>query len=84
MVVLGGAGTLWGAALGGVIYQYLDFRLVSLSNSATIQELPAGLRVPLSEPLFILGSLFVLLVIFFPGGLAGLYRRVSGRFAGSE
>lgn len=83
MVVLGGAGTLWGAVLGGVIYQYLDFRLVSLSNSSTVQDLPAVLRVPLSEPLFILGSLFVLLVIFFPGGLAGLYRRISSRFVGS-
>lgn len=77
MVVLGGAGTLWGAALGGVIYQYLDFRLVALSNSETVQGLPAVLRVPLSEPLFILGSLFVVLVVFFPGGLAELYRRFS-------
>ena len=28
MVVLGGVGTLWGAVLGGVVYEYLDFRLV--------------------------------------------------------
>lgn len=82
MVVLGGAGTLWGAVLGGVIYQYLDFRLVAFSNSATIAELPAVLRVPLSEPLFILGGLFVVLVIFFPGGLAGFYKRASGRRSG--
>lgn len=79
MVVLGGVGTLWGAVIGGAIYQYLDLRLLAFSNSPTIQELPAVLRVPLSEPLFILGSIFVLLVLFFPGGLAGLIKRLLGR-----
>ena len=29
------------------------------------------LRVPLSEPLFLLGTLFILVVLFLPGGLAG-------------
>ena len=28
--------------------------------------------IPLSEPLFVLGTLFILLVYFLPGGLAGL------------
>lgn len=72
MVVLGGTGTLWGAVLGGVLYTYLNHRLVSLSNSQTIQDLPDVLSRPLSEPLFILGTLFVVLVLFFPGGIAGL------------
>lgn len=75
MVVLGGAGTLWGPALGGALYEYLDFRLVKLSSSGGVEGLPAFLRAPLSEPLFILGVLFILLVYFFPGGLAA----VAGR-----
>ncbi|MDX1657481.1 MAG: branched-chain amino acid ABC transporter permease [Nitriliruptorales bacterium] len=87
MVVLGGTGTLWGAVLGGVLYTYLNNRLVSLSNSATVQDLPDVLSRPLSEPLFILGALFVVLVMFFPGGIAGLrdtavgdrLRRLLGR-----
>ena len=76
MVVLGGAGTLWGPALGGAIYEYLDYRLVKLSGSSEISTLPVLLRAPLSEPLFILGALFVLLVLFFPGGLAGITTRL--------
>ena len=75
MVVLGGAGTRWGALLGGVLYTYLDNRLVSVAGSERVQELPGVLRTPLSEPLFVLGTLFVLLVFFLPGGLAGIGRR---------
>jgi branched-chain amino acid transport system permease protein len=75
MVVLGGVGTLWGAVLGGIVYEYLDFRLVALANAPALQSLPAIVRVPLSEPLFILGVLFIVLVLFVPGGLGGLLRR---------
>lgn len=77
MVVLGGAGTLWGPALGGALYEYLDFRLVRLSSSHEVASLPPWLRAPLSEPLFILGTLFVLLVLFFPGGIAGAVSRLG-------
>jgi branched-chain amino acid transport system permease protein len=74
MVVIGGAGTRWGAVLGGVVYTFLDNRLLDWSDSAAVQDLPEVLRVPLSEPLFVLGTLFILLVYFLPGGLAGLAR----------
>jgi branched-chain amino acid transport system permease protein len=77
MVVLGGVGTLWGAVLGGVVYEYLDFRLVALANTGAVQSLPGLLRVPLSEPLFLLGVLFIVLVLFVPGGLGGALRRRS-------
>jgi branched-chain amino acid transport system permease protein len=80
MVVLGGVGTLWGAVLGGIVYEYLDFRLVVLANASGLQSLPAFLRVPLSEPLFILGVLFIILVLFVPGGLAGALRRLNPAF----
>jgi branched-chain amino acid transport system permease protein len=76
MVVLGGVGTLWGAVLGGVAYEYLDVRLVALSNAGIVQTLPAFFRVPLSEPLFLLGALFIVLVLFLPGGLAGALSRI--------
>jgi branched-chain amino acid transport system permease protein len=33
------------------------------------------LSTPLSEPLFILGTLFILLVFFVPGGLASIANR---------
>ncbi|MGH7659288.1 MAG: branched-chain amino acid ABC transporter permease [Vulcanimicrobiaceae bacterium] len=75
MVVLGGVGTLWGAVVGGIVYEYLDFRLLGLANDPTIAQLPAVVRLPLSQPLFVLGMLFVILVLFVPGGFASLARR---------
>jgi len=71
MVVLGGVGFRWGAILGGVLYTILDQRLTVLARAEGIQQLPDVLRVPLSEPLFILGVLFILVVMFLPGGIAG-------------
>ena len=79
MVVLGGAGTRYGALIGGFLYTLLDQRLGSLSGSETVADLPDILRVPLSEPLFLLGSLFVAIVYFVPGGLASLPARIRRR-----
>ncbi|MGH3131249.1 MAG: branched-chain amino acid ABC transporter permease, partial [Gaiellaceae bacterium] len=72
MVVIGGAGTRWGAIVGGALYTFLEFRLPEWSGSKTVQDLPGVIETPLSEPLFVLGTLFVLLVFFVPGGIAGL------------
>ena len=76
MVVIGGAGTRYGALLGGFLYTLADQRLGSLASSSRIDDLPTVLSTPLSEPLFILGTLFILLVFFVPGGLASLGSRV--------
>ena len=78
MVVLGGAGTKYGALIGGFVYTLLDQRLGSLSSSGRIQDLPDVLRIPLSQPLFLLGSLFILVVYFVPGGLVSLPARLRG------
>lgn len=71
MVVLGGVGFRWGAILGGVLYTILDQRLTVLARAEWIHGLPDVLRIPLSEPLFLLGVLFILVVMFLPGGIAG-------------
>lgn len=76
MVVLGGAGARWGALLGGVLYTLLDQRLAVLASSSFVTSLPGVLRAPLSQPLFLLGTLFVLVVLFIPGGLAGAIARL--------
>ena len=78
MVVLGGAGTRYGAMIGGFVYVLLDQRLGSLGTNSTVQDLPSVLRVPLSQPLFLLGALFIAVVFFVPGGLASLPRRLRG------
>ena len=77
MVVLGGAGKLWGAAIGGFIYGILNLRLSTVATSDTIDALPEWLSGPLSEPLFVLGVLFVVLVMYAPGGLSSLVTKPS-------
>jgi branched-chain amino acid transport system permease protein len=86
MVVIGGAGSRYGALLGGFLYTLLDQRLGALSSSQRVQDLPNVISTPLSEPLFILGTLFILLVFFVPGGLASLggRMRVLRRSTGVE
>ncbi|WP_353827460.1 branched-chain amino acid ABC transporter permease [Agromyces sp. SYSU T0242] len=79
IVVLGGVGARWGAIVGGIVYTLLDQRLTALAGSDAIAALPDVLRIPLSEPLFILGTLFVLVVLFLPGGIAGLPSRLATR-----
>jgi len=70
MVVLGGRGVLWGAMLGGLLYTYLNLRLASVATATGMQDLPDVLRVPLTQPKFLLGVVFVLVILFVPGGLA--------------
>jgi branched-chain amino acid transport system permease protein len=79
MVVIGGAGTRYGAIIGGILYTFLDLRLPDWAQSHAIQSLPSVLQTPLSQPLFVLGTLFVLLVFFLPGGIAGLASRAPRR-----
>lgn len=81
MVVLGGAASRWGAVTGGIIYIYLQQYLIKVASEPSFTSLPAVLRVPLSQPQFLLGGLFVLFVIFVPGGLAGGLARLKLRRA---
>ncbi len=77
MVVLGGAGTRWGAVTGAMLYVYLQQYLLKVAAEPSFASMPSVLRVPLSQPQFLLGTIFVLFVIFVPGGLAGLASRRS-------
>ncbi|SCL14160.1 branched-chain amino acid ABC transporter permease [Micromonospora inyonensis] len=77
MVVLGGPGTRWGPVLGGILYMYLDHRLTAFGASDAVDALPGWLSAPLSQPLFVLGTVFILAVYFFPGGLATLTHRLT-------
>ncbi len=79
MVVLGGAGTRWGAGIGAMVYVYLQQYLLKVSAEPSFTTLPAFLRVPLSQPQFLLGAIFVLFVLFVPGGLAGMIGRLGAK-----
>jgi branched-chain amino acid transport system permease protein len=78
MVVLGGSGTRWGPMVGGILYTWADHRLGDLAGSGAVADLPAALRVPLSQPLLLLGVLFVAVVYLLPGGMARLPGRLGG------
>ena len=78
MVVLGGRGVLWGAVLGGVLYTFLNLRLTALSSLPAIDELPAFVSAPISEPNFLLGLVFVIVILTMPGGLASLFTGRAG------
>jgi len=73
MVIIGGSGSLWGPVAGALLYHYLNVRLTVWAGSDAVADLPALLRQPLRDPLFIFGIIFVLLVLFFPRGLAGAF-----------
>lgn len=77
MVVLGGVGSHWGAALGGFIYTVANEELAKLANSSLFESLPFIIRGPLAQPVFLLGTLFVIVVLFAPGGLAGAVKSVE-------
>lgn len=74
MVVIGGMGTMWGAVIGTVLmilaqYYLRDFMGVASEALAGVPVLPE-LLAP-DRWLFWLGIIFILLVYFFPKGIAG-------------
>jgi ABC-type branched-subunit amino acid transport system permease subunit/ABC-type branched-subunit amino acid transport system ATPase component len=63
MVILGGAGTLWGALLGAAI-------IVALRNL---------LSVYFDDWLIVLGAFFIVAVLYAPDGVVGWFADVAGR-----
>lgn len=78
MLILGGRGRVWGALLGAVVYTLLEQRLPAITSSQEVSALPDVIRVPLAQPQLLLGVVFVLFVLFLPGGLAGLIEKRAG------
>lgn len=61
-VALGGRGTLIGAVIGAVV--------LNAAKTGISEAYPEGW-------LFVLGGLFVTVVLFMPNGLVGVYRRLA-------
>jgi len=80
MVILGGPVTRWGAVLGGIVYSVLSTRLNVLSEGSAFDSLPTFISGPLSEPAFTLGLIFILIVMFAPGGISGAYYRARFKY----
>ena len=74
MVVIGGMGTMWGAVIGAVLMVLAQYYLRDLMEVAAEATSAIPLVSELLEPdrwLFWLGICFILLVYFFPKGIAG-------------
>lgn len=65
MVIIGGAGSLWGPLIGAVV-------LVMLPEALRFLGLPSGLAANLRQVIY--GVLLVLMMMFRPQGLVGRYR----------
>ncbi len=63
MTFIGGTRTFWGPILGSCVYIYLQDLLSDITD-----------RWPL-----IMGLIFILMVLFVPGGVSGLYRSLKDR-----
>ncbi|HRX34996.1 MAG TPA: branched-chain amino acid ABC transporter permease [Aestuariivirga sp.] len=92
MTILGGAGTLVGPILGAGLIKYFE-NIFSAFNDRALEQaysaLPEGLReflVTITSPFvgegwsMTLGVLFMLIVIFLPGGLMEGFRRIGRLF----
>jgi len=92
MTILGGVGTLIGPVLGAGLIKYME-NIVSKINEATLHSwfafLPDGMEdvvVALIYPFIgkgwhlTLGIVFMLVVIFLPGGLVQGGQKVAGLF----
>jgi ABC-type branched-subunit amino acid transport system permease subunit len=94
MTILGGVGTMLGPVLGAAIIKYFE-NIFSAFNSQTLHDVFGFLPDPLENAvvavtsLFVgdgwnltLGLMFMLLVIFLPGGVMEGIRRIGNRFKG--
>jgi branched-chain amino acid transport system permease protein len=84
MVIIGGAGSLWGAIIGAAIVRALDRYLNELSTSSFVAHLPTWLHQTLGQPLLLFGCIYLVLVYFFPQGIAGLVLKYKAQLGGKD
>ncbi|HYM57307.1 MAG TPA: branched-chain amino acid ABC transporter permease [Solirubrobacteraceae bacterium] len=79
ITVIGGAGSFWGPVLGAVFVRLFPPVLDEISQTATIQELPDRLERAVTSQFLILGIIYILFVLYVPGGFSGAFNRLLGR-----
>jgi branched-chain amino acid transport system permease protein len=83
MIIIGGMGTLTGAVLGALVWQLLPELIVNVSGSLSaispsIEENATKYESQISS--IVLGVIVILVLVFQPAGLAGLWRSVKRAF----
>jgi ABC-type branched-subunit amino acid transport system permease subunit len=93
MTILGGVGTLIGPLLGVGIIKYFENIFSAINDNVLLQFfsfMPEGLQnfmVTITSPFvgsgwhLTLGLLFMLVVIFLPGGVMEGFQRIAGLFS---
>jgi branched-chain amino acid transport system permease protein len=76
MVILGGAGTLYGALIGAIIIEGLNFVLSSREFVESMQNVVI-IGPILQHWLLLLGLIYVLIVLFLPKGIVGSINSIS-------
>lgn len=80
MIVIGGLGSVGGAALGAVFVSALPQLLVQYSSDFPFLSQPGSGGVDAGTfARFVYGAAIVLVVLFEPGGIAATGRRITGR-----
>ncbi|MEV0178980.1 branched-chain amino acid ABC transporter permease [Streptomyces sp. NPDC050625] len=80
MVVIGGSGSVAGAAVGGAVYALLLQRLPALGDSVAGSG-PAVVSDIVREPQLLLGVIFLAVVFLAPAGIRGLVSRARAGLA---
>jgi ABC-type branched-subunit amino acid transport system permease subunit len=82
VMVIGGAGSLWGPIIGAVLYVFIGVRTSEWSKSssampAIIRPFLSWSKVPVGDGIFAI--LLITLMFVAPFGIVGLWRRVSAK-----
>lgn len=79
VMIVGGAGTLWGPIVGGLVYVWLDSttRDIGSDNQGVLGKIFGW--ADQSPATFILGALLVIIMFLAPYGLVGLIKRAARR-----
>jgi branched-chain amino acid transport system permease protein len=81
MIVVGGLGSIGGAVAGALLVTALPQLLDHYSGSLPLVGAPGGDGLqPTDAARFIYGAAVIAVLIFAPGGLSGLGRRITGRW----
>ncbi|MGQ0837046.1 branched-chain amino acid ABC transporter permease [Actinokineospora sp.] len=83
MVIIGGLGSVPGAVVGALIVNGLPQALALYSAEyGWFTETGGGALTPILISSFVYGAAIILVVLFEPGGLAAIGRRITGRLGG--